>query len=85
METGYDSEPHTQLDDYYPVIGDRIPGVRHFPRTCAVKPDPAGAELGEELARKIASGPWGPPMEVSERQPSRGHRAGPGLDVAGPF
>ncbi len=28
--TGYDSEPHIQLDDYYSVIGDRIPGVRHF-------------------------------------------------------
>ena len=40
--TGYDSEPHIQLDDYYSVIGDRIPGVRHFPRTCAVKPYPAG-------------------------------------------
>ena len=63
--TGYDSEPHIQLDDYYSVIGDRIPGVRHFPRTCAVKPYPAGAELGEELARKIASGPWIPPQEVS--------------------
>ena len=51
--TGYDSEPHITLDDYYSVIGDRIPGVRHFPRTCAVKPYPAGAELGLELARKI--------------------------------
>ena len=38
--TGYDSEPHITLDDYYSVIGDRIPGVRHFPRTCAVKPYP---------------------------------------------
>jgi 3-oxosteroid 1-dehydrogenase len=63
--TGYDSEPHIQLDDYYSVIGNRIPGVRHFPRTCAVKPYPAGKELGVELARKIASGPWIPPQEVS--------------------
>src|SRR6201996_9093790 len=63
--TGYDSEPHVQLDDYYSVIGDRIPGVRHFPRTCAVKAYPAGAELGPELAAKIASGPWIPPQEVS--------------------
>ena len=70
--TGYDSEPHIQLDDYYSVIGDRIPGVRHFPRTCAVKPYPAGAELGEELARKIASGPWIPPQEVSFPEQRRG-------------
>src|SRR3984893_19368026 len=70
--TGYDSEPHIQLDDYYSVIGDRIPGVRHFPRTCAVKPYPAGAELGEELARKIASGPWIPPQEISFPEQRRG-------------
>jgi succinate dehydrogenase/fumarate reductase flavoprotein subunit len=70
--TGYDSEPHIQLDDYYSVTGNRIPGVRHFPRTCAVKPYPAGAELGEELARKIASGPWIPPQEVSFPEQRRG-------------
>ena len=70
--TGYDSEPHIQLDDYYSVIGDRIPGVRHFPRTCAVKPYPAGAELGQELARKIASGPWIPPQEISFPEQRRG-------------
>ncbi|HEX4291117.1 MAG TPA: FAD-binding protein, partial [Trebonia sp.] len=70
--TGYDSEPHIQLDDYYSVIGDRIPGVRPFPRTCAVKPYPAGAELGEELARKIASGPWIPPQEISFPEQRRG-------------
>ncbi|MGD0698712.1 MAG: FAD-dependent oxidoreductase [Trebonia sp.] len=70
--TGYDSEPHIQLDDYYSVIGNRIPGVRPFPRTCAPKPYPAGAELGEELARKIASGPWVPPQEVSFPEQRRG-------------
>ena len=70
--TGYDSEPHIQLDDYYSVIGDRIPGVRHFPRTCAVKPYPAGAELGLELARKINRGPWVPPAEVSFPEQRRG-------------
>jgi succinate dehydrogenase/fumarate reductase flavoprotein subunit len=75
--TGYDSEPHIQLDDYYSVIGNRIPGVRHFPRTCAVKPYPAGAELGEELARKIASGPWIPPQEISFPEQRRGD-VGPG-------
>jgi succinate dehydrogenase/fumarate reductase flavoprotein subunit len=70
--TGYDSEPHLTLNDYYSVIGDRIPGVRHFPRTCAVKPYPAGAELGLELARKINSGPWIPPQEVSFPEQRRG-------------
>ena len=29
--TGYDSEPHIQLDDYYSVIGDRIPGRQALP------------------------------------------------------
>ena len=70
--TGYDSEPHITLDDYYSVIGDRIPGVRHFPRTCAVKPYPAGTELGLELARKINKGPWVPPVEVSFPEQRRG-------------
>ena len=70
--TGYDSEPHITLDDYYSVIGDRIPGVRHFPRTCAVKPYPAGPELGLELARKINKGPWVPPVEVSFPEQRRG-------------
>jgi 3-oxosteroid 1-dehydrogenase len=70
--TGYRSEPHIGLDDYYSVIGDRLPGVRHFPRTCAVKPYPAGAELGEELARKINVGPWVPPPEVSFPEQRRG-------------
>ena len=75
--TGYDSEPHIQLDDYYSVIGDRIPGVRHFPRTCAVKPYPAGAELGEELARKIATGPWIPPQSRSASPSSGAARSVP--------
>ena len=70
--TGYDSEPHLTLNDYYSVIGDRIPGVRHFPRTCAVKPYPAGLELGLELARKINRGPWIPPAEVSFPEQRRG-------------
>src|SRR6188474_635036 len=29
--TGYRSEPHIQLDDYYSVIIDRIPGCKPFP------------------------------------------------------
>src|ERR1019366_7996695 len=70
--TGYDSEPHLTLNDYYSVIGDRIPGVRHFPRTCAVKPYPAGAELGLELARKVNRGPWVPPAEGSFPEQRRG-------------
>src|SRR6266567_8458624 len=70
--TGYDSEPHLTLNDYYSVIGDRIPGVRHFPRTCAVKPYPAGLELGLELARKINRGPWIAPAEVSFPEQRRG-------------
>lgn len=69
--TGYRSEPHVSLDDYYSVIGDRIPGVRHFPRTVAVKPYPAGAELGE-LAKLINKGPWVPPVEVSFPEQRRG-------------
>src|SRR5260370_13820534 len=60
------------VNDYCSVIGDRIPGVRHFPRTCAVKPYPAGAELGLELARKINSGPWIPPQPVSFPEQRRG-------------
>lgn len=70
--TGYRSEPHYHLDDYYSVIGDRIPGVRPFPRTCAVKPYPAGPELGAELANKINKGPWVPPAEVSMGEQRRG-------------
>jgi 3-oxosteroid 1-dehydrogenase len=70
--TGYDSEPHITLDDYYSVIGNRIPGVRHFPRTCAVKPYPAGKELGPELASKINKGPWIPPAEISFPEQRRG-------------
>ncbi|MFG1923348.1 FAD-dependent oxidoreductase [Cryptosporangium sp. NPDC048952] len=69
--TGYESEPHLQLDDYYSVIGDRIPGVRHFPRSVSVKPYPAGAELGE-LAELINRGPWVPPAEVSFPELRRG-------------
>jgi succinate dehydrogenase/fumarate reductase flavoprotein subunit len=69
--TGYDSEPHITLDDYYSVTGDRIPGVRHFPRTCAVKPYPAGKELGEK-AELINRGPWIPPDEISFPEQRRG-------------
>lgn len=70
--TGYKSEPHVTLNDYYSVIGDRIPGVRHFPRTCAAKPYPAGAELGIERANLINNGPWVPPVEVSFPEQRRG-------------
>jgi len=69
--TGYDSEPHIELDDYYSVIGDRLPGVRPFPRTCAVKPYPAGLELGEKAAL-INKGPWVPPVEISFPEMRRG-------------
>jgi 3-oxosteroid 1-dehydrogenase len=69
--TGYRSEPHLTLDDYYSVIGDRIPGVRPFPRSVSVKPYPAGAELGE-LAKLINKGPWVPPVEVSFPEMRRG-------------
>jgi 3-oxosteroid 1-dehydrogenase len=69
--TGYRGEPHVQLDDYYSVIGNRIPGVRPFPRTIAVKPYPAGAELGE-LAALVNRGPWVPPVEISFPEQRRG-------------
>ena len=58
--TGYDSEPHIQLDDYYSVIGDRIPGVRHFPRTCAVKPYPAGRRARRGTRAEDRLGPVDP-------------------------
>ncbi|PXW32654.1 UNVERIFIED_CONTAM: succinate dehydrogenase/fumarate reductase flavoprotein subunit [Williamsia faeni] len=70
--TGYRSEPHIMLDDYYSVIGDRIPGVRPFPRSLSPKAYPAAAELGEELANKINRGPWVPPAEVSFAEQRRG-------------
>jgi 3-oxosteroid 1-dehydrogenase len=69
--TAYDTEPHTHLDDYYSVIGDRIPGVRHFPRTLSAKAYPAGAELGEKAAL-INRGPWVPPAEASFPEMRRG-------------
>ena len=69
--TGYSCEPHIMLDDYYSVIGDRIPGVRPFPRSVSVKPYPARAELGE-LAALINRGPWVPPAEVSFPEMRRG-------------
>jgi succinate dehydrogenase/fumarate reductase flavoprotein subunit len=62
--TGYRSEPHVWLHDYYSVIGDRIPGVKPFARTVSPVPYPAGAELGE-LARLVNYGPWVPPAEFS--------------------
>ena len=70
--TGLDTEPHIGLDDYYSVIGDRIPGVRPFPRSVSIKPYPAGPELGPELANKINKGPWVPPVEVSFPEARRG-------------
>jgi 3-oxosteroid 1-dehydrogenase len=63
--TPLQTAPHTGLDDYYSVIGDRIPGVRHFPRSVSILAFPAGPVLGEGLARKINKGPWVPPVEVS--------------------
>ena len=45
--TGYRSEQHNPLHDYYSVIGDRIPGVKTFARSVSPMPWPAGAELGE--------------------------------------
>ncbi|GLY38967.1 FAD-binding protein [Amycolatopsis sp. NBRC 101858] len=70
--TGLDTEPHIGLDDYYSVIGDRIPGVRPFPRSVSIKPFPAGPELGLDLARKINKGPWVPPVEISFPESRRG-------------
>ncbi len=69
--TGYQSEPHLSLDDYYSVIGDRLPGCQPFPRTVAAMPYPAGAKLGE-LAKLVNSGPWVPPAEVSFPEQRRG-------------
>jgi len=69
--TGYTSEPHITLNDYYSVIIDRIPGCKPYPRTVAVKPYPAGAELGE-LAKLINRGPWVPPREESFPEARRG-------------
>ncbi|MBB3665615.1 succinate dehydrogenase/fumarate reductase flavoprotein subunit [Prauserella sediminis] len=69
--TAYDTEPHTNLDDYYSVIGNRMPGVRHFPRTLSAKAYPAGKELGEKAAL-INRGPWVPPAEASFPELRRG-------------
>jgi 3-oxosteroid 1-dehydrogenase len=62
--TGYRSEPHLTLNDYYSVVIDRIPGCKPFPRTVSACAYPAGAELGE-WAKLINKGPWIPPAEVS--------------------
>ena len=70
--TGYKSEPHITLNDYYSVIPGRIEGCKPFPRTCAVKPYPAGKELGEYWAKRINTGPWVPPVEVSFPEQRRG-------------
>ena len=86
--TGYRTEPHVSLDDYYSVIGDRLPGVKHFPRTCAVMPYPAGAELGS-LAELVNRGPWAPPAETqlpraaAGRCRPRGTRAATARGLAG--
>jgi len=69
--TGYRSEPHISLDDYYSVVIDRIPGCKPFPRTVSAMAYPAGAELGE-LAKKINKGPWVPPVELSFPEQRRG-------------
>ncbi len=69
--TGYRSEPHITLNDYYSVIIDRIPGCKPFPRTVSAKAYPAGVELGE-WAKLINKGPWVPPVEVSFPEQRRG-------------
>ena len=69
--TGYRSEPHISLDDYYSVIIDRVPGCKPFPRTVSAMAYPAGAELGE-WAKLINKGPWVPPIEVSFPEQRRG-------------
>lgn len=62
--TGFRTEPHYRLHDYYSVIGDRLAGVKPFSRTVSPLPWPAGAELGEK-AKLINYGPWVPPLEFS--------------------
>jgi succinate dehydrogenase/fumarate reductase flavoprotein subunit len=69
--TGYRSEQHYPLHDYYSVIGNRIPGVKPFARSVSPMPWPAGAELGE-LARLINYGPWVPPAEFSFNEQYQG-------------
>jgi succinate dehydrogenase/fumarate reductase flavoprotein subunit len=69
--TGYRSEQHGPLHDYYSVIGDRIPGVKPFSRSVSPTPWPAGAELGE-LAGLINRGPWVPPAEFSFNEQYQG-------------
>jgi succinate dehydrogenase/fumarate reductase flavoprotein subunit len=69
--TGYRSEPHYPLHDYYSVIGDRIPGVKPFARSISPMPYPAGQELGER-ARLINYGPWVPPAEFSFNEQYQG-------------
>jgi 3-oxosteroid 1-dehydrogenase len=69
--TGYRSEQHYWLHDYYSVIGDRIPGVKQFSRTVSPTPWPAGAELGE-LAKLVNYGPWVPPAEFSFNEQRQG-------------
>src|SRR5579864_8096774 len=70
--TGFKSEPHITLDDYYSVIPGRIEGCKPFPRSCSVKPYPAGKELGEKWANLINKGPWVPLVEVSFPEQRRG-------------
>ena len=70
--TGYRSQPHTHLDDYYSVIIDRIPGAKPFPRTVSPLPYPAGAELGETGR----PGQRGPLARVAGRDAVRSTGAG---------
>lgn len=95
--TGYETQPHTHLDDYYSVI-DRIPGAKPFPRTVSPLPYPAGAELGE-LADKVNAGPWlgsqavmlseyragSVPREEIARREREGYRAKGGALIAALF
>lgn len=69
--TGYRSEPHEWLHDYYSVIGNRIPGVKHFARSISPRPWPAKAELGER-AELINRGPWVPPAEFTFMEQRQG-------------
>lgn len=69
--TGYRTEPHIALNDYYSGIIERIPGCKPFPRTVSACAYPAGAELGE-WAKLINKGPWVPPVEVSFPEQRRG-------------
>ncbi len=74
--TGYRTEPHVSLDDYYSVIGDRLPGVKRFPRTCSCQPYPAVAELGSLACA-------GQPGSVGQAEPRSASRSSGGATSIG--